>query len=119
MTVLYSTVMFYMLLAGNLFGSGVGGHALRLTTLTTSGVPFAEQKTRYFVAAGAILMYGLGANLALIQNPGALVIAIGGPILGLSTILLSGKKPDAFQVVLGLPQLVSAVYALIILSSLL
>jgi len=109
------TAYYYMFLAGNLFGSGIGGHALRLTDLITQKIPFTEQKTRYVVAIGAMLIYGLGTVLALFQNPGALLIAMGGPILGVSTVLISGKKVDPFQVVLGLPQLVSFILAVALL----
>lgn len=111
------TVYYYMFLAGNLFGSGMGGHALRLTDLITKKVPFAEQKTRYVVAVGALFIYGLGTVLALFQNHYALLIAMGGPILGVSTVLISGKKLDPFQTVLGLPQLVSFVIAVSIIAS--
>jgi hypothetical protein len=91
----------YEFIAGLLFGAGVGGHALRLVTLDSLKGP------RAFIAWSAMVIYGLGVALCLFEQAAGLYIAIVFPVVGVSAVLLTKNKVDAFQRVLGVFQLVA------------
>jgi hypothetical protein len=100
--------MIYGLIAGLLFGSGVGGHALRILTTT--------DPTRLFIAYAAMVIYFGGGVFCLMPNPIAgLVIAVLFPIVGVTAVIVTGHKVDKFQIVLGIPQVVAAVLSVVAL----
>jgi hypothetical protein len=101
----------YGFIAGLLFGAGVGGHALRLVTLDSMKGP------RAFIAWSAMAIYGLGALLCLLEQVVGLYIAIVFPVVGISAVLLTKNKVDAFQLVLGVFQLVALVASVLRLLS--
>jgi hypothetical protein len=98
------------LVSGLLFGAGVAGHALRLVVLGAFGDPGAPPADgRHAVAAVAIALYGLALALTLARRRAGLWIAVLGPFVGATAVLvLPSASIDAFQVVLGVPQFVAA-----------
>ena len=90
--------------AGVLFGAGVGGHCLRLLD-TACG------SARQYVAAIAVLVYALATALTACHSSWGLVLAMGGPPVGLTLVLATHNTVDRFQVVLGVFQLAAAVSA--------
>lgn len=88
------------IIAGLLLGSGVNGHALRLVTL--AGDP--DAKGRRFVATAACLIYGGAAISVIAGSPVGYVVAIVGPVVGVTSVLALRAKVDRFQVVLGFGQ---------------
>lgn len=105
--------MIYELIAGLLFGSGVGGHALRLVTLEP--VDTKSTRARAFIAGAAMVIYAIGGALCLAHDPAGLLIAILFPVVGVTAVVATGHKVDAFQVVLGVPQVVAAVLSVAVL----
>lgn len=101
--------MTYGFIGGLLFGAGVGGHALRFT--------MKPDRARAFIAGSAMLIYGIGAALCLFSSPIGLWIAILFPIVGVTAVLVTGHKLDAFQIVLGIFQAVAAVLSILTLLS--
>ena len=97
----------YPFVSGLLLGAGVGGHALRLVEL--SAAPVDGQLGRYFVAISAILLYGTASVLAGLGYHAGLWIAIIGPLIGVSAVLLLGGRVDSFQLALGVFQVIGAV----------
>lgn len=91
----------YAFLAGLLLGAGVGGHALRLTE---TPLPAARRD----IAVAAVVLYGVAAIGAATQNPAGPLIAVVGPAIGVSAVLLTGYKIDRFQAVLGVFQALAA-----------
>jgi hypothetical protein len=116
--------MTYGFIGGLLFGAGVGGHALRFTmqpdpAVRSGAAPIAVplDRTRAFIAGSAMLIYGLGAALCLFSSAVGLWIAILFPIVGVTAVLVTGHKLDAFQIVLGIFQAVAAVLSILTLLS--
>lgn len=96
-------------IAGSLLCAGVGGHALRLVTLR--GALFApENRGRVFIAVSAIVIYGLATVLVLLGLTAGYWLALIFPFVGVSAVLLLGKRAhiDLFQVVLGVFQFLAA-----------
>lgn len=93
------------MLIGNLIGSGVGGHALRLVSLGPG------LTSRHYIAWAGVLLYSICTVLVILQLSSGLVLTAFGPIVGLSATWLTKNKPDAFQLVLGMYQMVSVVIA--------
>ena len=96
------------LVSGLLIGAGVCGHALRLVTLG-----FADGFTaRHAVAGFAVLLYAVAGALAGGRHRAGLWIAILGPVCGLTAVTLSpNAQVDAFQLTLGVPQMLALVLA--------
>lgn len=93
------------LIAGLLFGAGVGGHVLRLVTLR--GVA-STPMPRVLVAAAGVLLYALAGVLVLVGATSGYVIAAVGPLVGLTAVVLLPKTDvDAFQIALGVFQIVA------------
>ena len=112
---------YYAFLAGLLLGAGVFGHALRIVTLKTyRGLPFDSEEfrrdtNRMAIAVAAIVLYSMAGMFATFDSPVACYIAIGGPVLGVTGVLVTGAKIDTFQLVLGIPQVFAAITAILIL----
>ena len=115
--------MTYGIIAGLLWGAGVGGHALRLVTLNPEEyvvldghLPYTDalkaERARRFIAWSAIVVYGLGGLLCACQSPIGPAIAILFPLVGVTAVLVTGHKIDLFQVVLGIPQVVAALLSI-------
>jgi hypothetical protein len=102
-------------ISGLLFGAGVGGHALRLVMLVQDGLPFQQQRGRYFVAISAIVFYSIAFILVALGWKSGLVLSIVGPLIGVSAVLLLKQKIDLFQIVLGVFQLVAVIGAIALL----
>jgi hypothetical protein len=100
------------ILVGLLVGAGVFGHALRLVTLDFHD---PDDRARIAVASFAIGLYAVAAGLVLAGGPVGPMIAVGGPILGITAVVLSGGRVDMFQIVLGVPQVLAAVVAIVLL----
>lgn len=95
------------LISGLQLGAGVGGHALRLVTLHHEPLGF-----RQVVATGALIIYGAAFGLTLRRHRAGLWIALIGPFVGVAAVVtVMSEPPDAFQVVLGIPQLIAQVLA--------
>lgn len=91
------------LIAGILLGAGVGGHALRLQVLGLDA-----WMGRHTVAAGRVLLYIIATLLVWNKNKLGLWIAIIGPLVGISAVLISPNASiDGFQAVLGIPQFIA------------
>lgn len=101
--------VFLGVLIGNLVGSGIGGHALRLVTLGPG------LTTRHYIAWAGVALYAICTTLCVLQLSAGFVLTILGPVVGISATLITKNKVDAFQVFLGLFQVVSMVFACILL----
>jgi hypothetical protein len=88
------------IITGLLVGAGVFGHALRLVTLAS----VEDMEGRRLVAVAGVILYGLASPLTLMRHQAGLWIAILGPFAGVAGVLVVGKFPDTFQIVLGIPQ---------------
>ncbi|TAL41404.1 MAG: hypothetical protein EPN91_10845 [Salinibacterium sp.] len=118
------------LVAGLLIGAGVGGHALRLVTpgpvaATCEGLGCAlgtrsirgsskAADARRFIATSAMVLYSIAAVLVLRGYASGYMVAVLGPLVGLSAVLIARRtdkdvQVDRFQVVLGLFQGIAAV----------
>ena len=103
--------------AGVLFAGGVGGHFLRLVMIRE--YPSDDDKGRKFVAWSAVALYTCATLLVLLgiwtQTTRILqsgyFVAIVGPMIGLSAVVLLRKKVDLFQKMLGLFQIAALVLA--------
>jgi hypothetical protein len=119
-----------LFVSGLLFGAGVGGHVLRLVELSKKEdeeyFPTEDRKLwrikapedkrgRYFVAISAILLYGLASALAGFGVSAGLWIAIIGPMVGVSAVLILGGKVDRFQIALGVFQVIGAIVSAVAL----
>lgn len=85
---------------GMLLGAGVTGHVLRVIT--------AEDEQRRLIGGAGALLYGLAAVLVACGAIAGYVVAIVGPMVGLTAVLLSKERVDTFQLVLGVAQVVTA-----------
>lgn len=99
----------YSFEAGLLVGAGVCGHALRLATLEQG------EQDREWIAIAAMFWYGTAAMYCGQENSIGAWMAIVGPALGLTAVLLTRNRVDKFQVTLGVFQLLAAVEAVRIL----
>jgi hypothetical protein len=104
-----------LFVSGLLFGAGVGGHVLRLVELSQDPAPFHEKRGRYFVAISAIVLYSIASILTGLGYSAGLWIAIIGPLVGVSAVLILGGKVDRFQIALGVFQAVGAVVSAVAL----
>jgi hypothetical protein len=99
------------LVTGLLVGAGVFGHALRLVILGTD-----EFVGRHAVAGFAVLLYGVASAFAFFRHRAGLWIAVLGPVGGITAVTLSpNAHVDAFQIVLGVPQIMALALALYLL----
>jgi len=97
--------------AGLLAGAGVGGHALRLVILS-----WDEIGARHAVAGFAVLLYGVAATLTFMRKRAGLWIAVLGPAGGVTAVTLAPRANiDAFQIVLGVPQVLAVALAVYLL----
>lgn len=93
----------------------VDGHILRMLTLKKG------EKTRWFVAGAAVVIYSIAAIATCVQFAveGVLIgpaIAVVFPIVGITTIIFNrSTSVDAFQIVLGIPQVAGMIIAALIL----
>lgn len=99
-------------LVGMLVGAGVCGHVLRLATTEP---PENGRADRRLIALAGVLLYGVAAVLTAVGAQVGPWLAIVGPAVGLSAVLLTRNEVDTFQIWLGVFQAGTAVLAVLVL----